>query len=101
MVINGNDNKLDLPCTIWKHNIFHVSMLDRYTPPTTGQPPSKPQLKVVDYSDQWEVDRIVNSKRHHRELHYLTQWAGYSYILTTSEPAENLSNAQESVDTFH
>ena len=33
-VINKNGYKLDLPYTIRKHNIFHVSLLDRYTPLT-------------------------------------------------------------------
>jgi len=55
-VINKNAYKLDLPYTIQKHNIFHVSLLDRYTPPTAGQLPSEPQPMVVDDSDEWEVD---------------------------------------------
>jgi hypothetical protein len=62
-VINKNAYKLNLPYMIRKHNIFHVSLLDRYTPPTVGQPPSDPQPKVVDDSDKWDVDRILNSKR--------------------------------------
>jgi len=41
-VINTNAYKLDLPYMIRKHNVFHVSLLDRYTPPTAGQPPSEP-----------------------------------------------------------
>jgi hypothetical protein len=36
-VINKNAYQLDLPYTIRKHNVFHVSLLDRYTPPTAGQ----------------------------------------------------------------
>jgi hypothetical protein len=100
-VINKNAYKLDLPYTIRKHNVFHVSLLDRYTPPTAGQPPSEPQPTVVDDSDEWEVDRILDSKRRYRKLHYLVQWAGYSYVRTSWEPAENLGNAQELVDEFH
>jgi len=70
-VINKNAYKLDLPYTIRKHNIVHVSLFDRYTPPNSGQPPSEPQPTVVDDSDQWQVDRILNSKRRYRKLHYL------------------------------
>ena len=100
-VINKNAYKLDLPYTIRKHNVFHVSLLDRYTPPTAGQPPSEPRPTVVDDSDEWEVDRILDSKRCYRKLHYLVQWAGYSYVRTSWEPAENLGNARELVEEFH
>jgi transposase InsO family protein len=61
-VINKNAYKLHLPYTIRKHNVLHVSLLDHYTPPTAGQPPSEPQPTVVDDSDEWEVDRILDSK---------------------------------------
>jgi len=100
-VINKNAYKLDLPYTIWKHNVFHVSLLDRNTSPTASQPPSEPQLPVVDDSDEWEVDRILNFKRRNRKLHYLRPWVGYSYVRTSWEPAENLGNAQELVNEFH
>jgi hypothetical protein len=51
-VINKNAYKLDLRYTIRKHNLFHVSLLDRYTSPTAGQPPSETQPTVVDESDE-------------------------------------------------
>jgi hypothetical protein len=100
-VINKNAYKLDLPYTIRKHNVFHVSLLDCYTPPTAGQPPAEPQPTIVDDSDKWEVDRILDSNRRYRKLHYLVQWAGYGYIRTSWEHAQNLGNAQELVDEFH
>ena len=100
-VINKKAYKLDLPYTIWKHNVFHVSLLDRYTPPTTAQPPSEPQPTVVDNSDESEVNRILDSKRRYRKLHSLVQWAGSSYVRTSWEPAGNVGNAQELVDEFH
>jgi hypothetical protein len=56
---------------------------------------------IVDHSEEWEVDRILDSKRRYRKLHYLVPWAGYRYVLTTWEPAENLGIAQELVDKFH
>jgi hypothetical protein len=100
-VINKNADKLDLPRTMRIPDVFHVSLLDSYTPPIAGQPPSEPQPTIVDDSDEWEVERILDSKRRYRRLHYLVQWAGYNYIRTSWEPAENLENAQELVDGFH
>jgi len=80
---------------IRKHNVFHLSLLDRYTPPTARQPPSELQPTVVDDSEKWEVDRIPDSNRRYRKLHYLVQWAGYNCVRTSWEPVENLGNAQE------
>jgi len=57
-IINQNAYKLDLPKRMWNHNIFHVSQLDQYTPLVVGQPPSEPQLTIVDEpgDEEWEVD---------------------------------------------
>ena len=79
-VINRNAYKLDLPYTIWKHNVFHVSLLDRYPPHTAGQPPSELQPTMVDDSDEWELDRILDSTRRYRKLHYLIQWRGLQLL---------------------
>jgi len=102
-VINKNAYKLDLPNTMRNHNVFHVSLLDRYAPPVTGQPPSEPQPTIVEDAgvQEWEVEWILDAKLRYRNLHYLVQWAGYSHIRTSWEPAENLENAQEMVDEFH
>jgi hypothetical protein len=102
-IINQNAYKLDLPKTMRNHNVFHVSQRDRYTPPVVGQPPSEPRLTIVDEpgDEEWEVDRIFDSKQRYRKLHYLVQWAGYSHVRMSWEPAENFENAQELVDQFH
>jgi hypothetical protein len=47
-ITNKNAYKLDLPNTMRNHNVFHVSLLDRYAPPVAGQPPSEPQPTIVD-----------------------------------------------------
>jgi hypothetical protein len=100
-VINRNAYKLDLPKTMRNHNVFHVSQLDRYTPPVSGQPPNEPLPMIVDDSEEWEVDHILDSKWRSRKVHYHVQWAGYRYVRTSREPAENLGNAQELMDEFH
>jgi len=47
-IINKNAYKLDLPKTMRNQHIFHVSQLDWYTPPVTGQPQSEPNPIIVD-----------------------------------------------------
>jgi len=56
---------------------------------------------IVEKTEEWEVDHILDSRRHYRKLHYLIQWAGYNHIRTSCEPAEHLENARDLVDEFH
>jgi len=100
-IINRNAYKLDLPKTMRNHNVFYVSQLDHYTPPVVGQPSPERHPVIVDDSEEWEVERILDSKQRYRKLHYLIQWAGYSYIHTSWQPFENLENARELMDKFH
>jgi hypothetical protein len=102
-IINQNAYKLDLLNTMCNNNVFHVSLLDRYAPPVAGQPPSEPQPRIVDDAgdQEWEVERILDVKLRYLKVHYLVQWAGYSQVCTSREPAENLENAQELVDDIH
>ena len=62
-VINDNAYKLDLPPTMRIYNIFHVSLLDRYTPPIEGQHVAETQQMIVDDDkEEYKVDRILDSK---------------------------------------
>ena len=100
-VINHNAYKLDLPPTMRVHNVFHVSLLDRYRDSIPGQPLAELTPIVIGDNEEWEVDRILNSRYRHRRLQYLVQWAGYSHLRTSWEPADNLENASELVEEFH
>jgi hypothetical protein len=102
-IINENSYKLDLPNTRRYHNVFRVSLLDRYAPSVAGQPPSEPQPTIVDDAREqdWEVERILDANLRYRKIHYLVQWAGYCHVPTSSEPAENLENAHDLVDDFN
>jgi hypothetical protein len=83
------------------HQVFNVSQLDHYTPPVVEQPSSEPHPVIVNDSEKWEVERILDSKQRYRKLHYLVQWAGYSHTRTSRELFENLENAGELIDEFH
>jgi hypothetical protein len=83
------------------HNILHVSLFDRFPPPVRGKPSSEQHRMIVEEAEEWEMDRILNSRWRYRMLHYLVQWAGYNHIRTSWELAEHLENAGDLVDKFH
>ena len=83
------------------HNDFHVSLFDPYPPPVAGQPSSEPHPMIVNESEEWEVDSILDSRRCYWKLHFLVQWAGYNHIRTRWEPPEQLKNARDLVDECH
>jgi hypothetical protein len=101
MIINNNAYILHLASTMRNHNAFHLSLLDRYTPSVRGQPPSEPHPMIVKDTQKWEVNRIPDSRRRYRTLHYLVQWAGYNHIRTSWEAATHLKNARDQIDEFH
>jgi len=100
-VINEDAYKSDLPYMIQKNNGLHLSLRDRYIPPTAGKPPPEPPPMLVDDSETCDVHQIRDSKRCYLMFDYLIQWAGYRYVRTSWEPADNLGNAQELVNEFH
>ncbi len=69
-VINKNAYRLALPPTLRIHNVFHVSLLDAYQPPVTGQLPAEPMPVISSNNleaEEWEVERILDSHTCGRE----------------------------------
>jgi len=100
-IINKNTYNPDLPRTMRTHNVFHVLLLDCYTPPVRCQPLSVTHPVIVDETEDLEVDHILDSRRHYRKLHYIIKWAGNNNIRTTWEPADHLQNPRYLVEEFH
>jgi hypothetical protein len=88
MIINRNPYKPDFLSTMRNHYVFHVSLLDRYTPPVDGLPSSELHPILVEKPEKWEVDCILGSTWGYRKLQYLVEWPGYNHIRTR---LENLS----------
>ena len=94
--------RLELPSSMKIHPVFHISLLDRYIEsdiPTRVQPP--PQPVIVDNQVEFEAEEVLDSKIMHKRLFYLVKWKGYPVSDNSWEPAPNLANAKDLVDSFH
>jgi hypothetical protein len=65
--------KLDLPSSIRIYPVFHISLLELAQPrtePIPGhiQPPPPPIM--IDDEEEWEVEEIVDSRYHRKQLQY-------------------------------
>ena len=92
--------KLDLPPTMKVHPVFHVSLLEPVaTDPLPGQVVPPPPPVIVDNEIEYEVEDILDSRRHYRKLQYLVQWVGES--TPTWEPYGNLEHCGRLIRKFH
>ena len=74
-ILNLVSLKLALPPELPIHPVFHVSLLKPYDPATRPAPP--PPLVRVQSQEEYEVHRLLDSKRIDGVLHYLIDWKGY------------------------
>ena len=60
-----------------------------------------PSNVTEDREEEYEVERIVDSRYKGRRLEYLVHWKGWSDSDRTWEPVSNLGNAADAVRDFH
>ena len=98
--VGPNAARLRLPETVRLHPVFHVSLLEHASDdPLPGQQSPPPPAVVVDGQEEWEVERVLDSRLYHRRLQYLVKWRGYD--APTWQPLEDLEHAVEAVQEFH
>ena len=96
--------KLKLPPTWRIKDTFNESLLRPYFPPLfpSQKSHSRPPPVSVDNQEEYEVEEILDTRysTRRKKQEYLVKWLGYPHEDNTWEPAENLTNAQKSIDTF-
>ncbi|KAG8929440.1 hypothetical protein FRC01_004339 [Tulasnella sp. 417] len=100
--ISSHAYKLELPSTMKIHPVFHVSLLTPYEADTIpGRIQPLPPPVIVNGEEEYEVDKILNSRYHRRKLKYLIKWKGYDDSENTWQDASTLEHSQELVDEYH
>jgi hypothetical protein len=74
--IGDLDFKLDLPHYLKLHPVFHVNRLAPYRDNGLDKPPP-PDPVTVEGEEEYEVDKITDSRIFRRQLQYRVKWKSY------------------------
>ncbi|KAG9017981.1 hypothetical protein FRB90_012756 [Tulasnella sp. 427] len=86
-VVSTHAYELELPHTMRIHPVFHVSLLMPHTTDTIpGRVQEPPEPDQVEDHEEWEVEKILNSKKYHGSIRYLVRWKGFREENDTWEP---------------
>jgi hypothetical protein len=101
--IGTTSYKLDLPPTWRIHPIFHSDLLSRFSEPIYDHQKGddRPPPDVIDDHEEYEVERILDSRFYRRKLQYLVLWKGYPPEDATWEPEKNVEHAPDAIVDFH
>jgi hypothetical protein len=94
--------RLQLPLSMRQHPVFHVDRLSPWHGNTVnGHNPPPPEPIQVDQELEYEVERVLDSRKYRNQYQYLIKWRGYDAGHNSWEPATHLTHSQELVDAFH
>src|SRR5258708_11363669 len=85
--------QLSLPASWAIHDVFHASLLSPYQENTVHGPNfSKPPPDLVQGAEEYEVEHLVNHRRHGRSrtLQFFVKWKGSPESDNTWEPIQNI-----------
>ncbi len=82
------------------HPVFHISLLEPYTG-REGEEPTEPPPETVEGEPEWEVEKILDSKKSGKTVLYLVKWLGYSEAEKEWLPAENLEHSPDLIEEFY
>ena len=97
----GSSYRLELSTSMRIHDVFHPSLLRLVSEdPLPGQHNDPPPSVVVNDEEEWEVDDILDTKKHGRRLLFRVKWKGYDEDKQWY-PSTNFENSPEIVDDFY
>jgi hypothetical protein len=91
--------ELELPQSLRIHPVHHVSLLDPVAEDhLPGQVITPPPPVEVEGDQEYQVERVEDSRMYRNQLQYLVRWTGYDQM--TWEPAKDVDGLQ-ALDVFH
>ena len=67
---------LHLPDTVKLHPVFHVSLLGHAANDPLPRQRSPPPPAIIVDGEEWEVERVLDSRLFYCKLQYLVKWMG-------------------------
>jgi hypothetical protein len=99
--ISATTYALKLPSQWRIHPVFHASLLMPYKEtPIHGENFPEPPPDLVEGEQEWEIEQILETRRHRNQLQFLVKWKGYSDAHNSWEPEKNL-NTTESIKEYY
>ena len=84
------------------HPVFHVNLLEpHHEDKIQGRQPKALPPDIINNQEEYEVEHIIDSRIHRRQLQYLVHWKGYNAMDRTWEPLKNLEHCQDLIKKFH
>jgi hypothetical protein len=91
--------ELELPRSLQIHPVHHVSLLDPVAEyPLPGQVVTPPPSVELDGDQEYQVERVEDSRMYRNRLQYLVRWTGFDQM--TWDPAKDVDGLQ-ALDAFH
>jgi hypothetical protein len=85
--------ELKLPKHMRIHPIFHVALLEP-APPNAKLDDNPPEIAEEFEQPEYEIERILDTRKKGRQQQYLVKWAGYDVSESTWEPTSSFNNRQ-------
>jgi len=92
--------KLDLPQSMRIHPVVHVSCLEPYYEDSFSRTQVPPPPIIINDEEEYEVEEILDRRKHYRKIQYLVKWKGYPLSEASWEPESNL-NCPELLKAFN
>jgi hypothetical protein len=88
--------RLILPPDYRIHNVFHISLLERWKPRKGEEDPNTLSPNITPEGEEvWEVEKIVAKRKRKGQQQYLLRWKGYDESWDTWTPESDFENMED------